>query len=97
MQIFVKNNMQWFAPPLQEREVNAFREHPSRHSLRCIFGHSGYLINLAARDPFSRELDALVTRSSWANQQPSLSRSNWRTWAGVERTEKVVASLTRYA
>jgi deoxyribonuclease IV len=50
MQIFVKNNMQWFARPLQEGEVNAFREHPSRESLRCVFGHSGYLINLAARD-----------------------------------------------
>lgn len=51
MQIFVKNNMQWFAQPLQEAEVNAFREHPSRHRLRCVFGHSGYLINLAASEP----------------------------------------------
>jgi deoxyribonuclease IV len=51
MQIFVKNNMQWFAQPLQEGEVSAFREHPLRDSLRCVFGHSGYLINLAARDP----------------------------------------------
>ena len=56
MQIFVKNNMQWFAPPLQEAEVSGFREHPGRHSLRCIFGHSGYLINLAAFDPAFHKL-----------------------------------------
>ncbi len=66
MQIFVKNNMQWFAPPLQEREVNAFREHPSRHSLRCIFGHSGYLINLAARDPTFHKLSLRSLREELA-------------------------------
>ena len=56
MQIFVKNNMRWFAQPLNEGEISAFREHPLRHSLRCVFGHSGYLINLAARDPAFHEL-----------------------------------------
>ena len=56
MQIFVKNNMRWFAQPLDESEVSAFCEHPLRNSLRCVFGHSGYLINLAARDPTFLEL-----------------------------------------
>ena len=52
MQIFVKNNMQWFAPgPLPEAEVRAFLEHPRRAELRSVFGHSGYLINLAAANP----------------------------------------------
>jgi len=49
MQIFVKNNMQWFAAgPFAPGEVRAFHEHPERARLRCVFGHSGYMINLAA-------------------------------------------------
>ncbi|XHR28843.1 MAG: deoxyribonuclease IV [Chthoniobacteraceae bacterium] len=52
MQIFVKNNMQWFAPgPFSDDEVSAFTQHPRRGELRSIFGHSGYLINLAAANP----------------------------------------------
>jgi deoxyribonuclease-4 len=56
MQIFVKNNMQWFAKPLDAAEVRAFQEHPHRETLRSVFGHSGYLINLAASDPALHEL-----------------------------------------
>lgn len=48
MQIFVKNNMQWFAKPLAEIEVSAFQKHPRREELIHVFGHSSYLINLGA-------------------------------------------------
>jgi len=51
MQIFVKNNMQWFAPPLSEKERKAFTEHPRRGELKSVFGHSGYMINLGATNP----------------------------------------------
>jgi deoxyribonuclease-4 len=51
MQMFVKNNMQWFAAPLPPAEAGAFRDHPRRPELRSIFGHTGYLINLAATNP----------------------------------------------
>ncbi len=51
MQIFVKNNMQWFANPLAEKEARAFCDHPHRGDLASVFGHSGYLINLAATNP----------------------------------------------
>jgi len=51
MQIFVKNNMQWFATPLPEAEACAFRDHARRAELRVVFGHTGYLINLAATNP----------------------------------------------
>src|SRR5277367_4257012 len=44
MQIFVKNNMQWFAAPLPAAEAGAFRHHPRREELRAVFGHTGYLI-----------------------------------------------------
>ena len=62
MQIFVKNNMRWFAQPLETVEVEAFCEHPLRDSLRCVFGHSGYLINLAASDPALHELSVRSLR-----------------------------------
>jgi deoxyribonuclease IV len=48
MQIFVKNNMQWFARPLSPNEISAFRNHQQRNVLGAVFAHSNYLINLAA-------------------------------------------------
>ena len=51
MQIFVKNNMQWFARPLAREEIKAFRDHAQRRELAAVFAHANYLINLAATNP----------------------------------------------
>lgn len=51
MQIFVKNNMQWFARPLARAEIAAFLDHPQRAELTAVFAHANYLINLAATNP----------------------------------------------
>jgi deoxyribonuclease-4 len=51
IQIFVKNNMQWFARPLAREEIRAFLEHRQRGQLLSIFAHANYLINLAATNP----------------------------------------------
>ncbi len=51
MQMFVKNNMQWFARPLKQEESRAFLDHVQRGELSSIFGHANYLINLAATNP----------------------------------------------
>jgi deoxyribonuclease IV len=51
MQIFVKNNMQWFARPLRHEEIRAFIDHVQRGELLSIFAHANYLINLAATNP----------------------------------------------
>src|SRR5215475_8497761 len=48
MQMFVKNNMQWFARPLTRGEITRFREHRQRRELLSVFAHANYLINLAA-------------------------------------------------
>jgi deoxyribonuclease-4 len=48
MQMFVKNNMQWFARPLSREEARTFLEHRQRSELLSIFAHANYLINLAA-------------------------------------------------
>src|SRR4029077_7397912 len=50
-QMFVKNNMQWFARPLAREEIRAFLEHRQRGELLSIFAHANYLINLAAVNP----------------------------------------------
>jgi len=51
IQIFVKNNMQWFARPLARKEIRAFLEHQQRGELWSIFAHANYLINPAATNP----------------------------------------------
>ncbi len=51
LQIFVKNNMQWFARPLERAEISAFREHAQRRQISAAFAHANYLINLAATNP----------------------------------------------
>jgi deoxyribonuclease-4 len=51
MQMFVKNNMQWFARPLTGEEIHAFLNHVQRGELLSVFGHANYLINLAATNP----------------------------------------------
>ena len=51
IQIFVKNNMQWFARPISAEEVRAFLEHRQRSQLVSVFAHANYLINLAATNP----------------------------------------------
>ena len=51
MQIFVKNNMQWFARPLERAEISAFLDHAQRNELAAAFAHANYLINLAATNP----------------------------------------------
>jgi deoxyribonuclease-4 len=51
MQMFVKNNMQWFARPLTREEIHAFLEHAERQELAAVFAHANYLINLAATNP----------------------------------------------
>jgi len=51
MQIFVKNNMQWFARPLTRGEIRGFLKHSQHRELLSIFAHANYLINLAATNP----------------------------------------------
>jgi deoxyribonuclease-4 len=49
-QIFVKNNKQWFAPPLAEAEVAAFLAARKASGI-YFFAHNSYLVNLANQDP----------------------------------------------
>jgi deoxyribonuclease IV len=51
IQIFVKNQRQWAAPPLTAAEARAFRHERHRARLRHAFAHGSYLVNLACPDP----------------------------------------------
>ena len=70
MQIFVKNNMQWFARPLDRAEITAFLRHAQRCQLDSVFAHSNYLINLAATNPqfHANSLRALAEELTRADQ-----------------------------
>lgn len=49
-QIFVKNNQQWLATPLPAADVKTFLKRRDDSGL-FLFGHAGYLINLAGAKP----------------------------------------------
>src|SRR5205814_62494 len=70
MQMFVKNNMQWFARPLCSEEIRAFVNHAERAQLASIFGHANYLINLATTNPqfYVNSLRALAEELIRADQ-----------------------------
>lgn len=63
LQIFTKNQVQWFAPPLAEEEVEAFRGAWKDWGRdRPVVAHASYLINLANPDPSAslRSVNALI-------------------------------------
>src|SRR3954462_9015212 len=99
MQIFVKNNMQWFARPLLPEEIRAFLDHQQRAQLASVFAHANYLINLAATNPqfHANSLRALAEELSRADQLelPFLAlHPGAHLGAGEEAgIEKIVASI----
>ncbi len=62
MQIFVKNQRQWTAPPLDAQATEAFHQAVASSGLRTVVAHSAYLINLATPKDRLRQKseDALV-------------------------------------
>ena len=48
VQIFVKNNMQWFGKPPAPNDVALYANELAKQKFSCVFGHTGYLINLGA-------------------------------------------------
>jgi deoxyribonuclease-4 len=70
MQIFVKNNMQWFARPLSREEIFSFLHHQQRAELASVFAHANYLINLAATNPqfHANSIRALAEELTRADQ-----------------------------
>src|SRR3954463_15105189 len=55
VQLFVKNNMQWFARPHEPHELALYANQLASGKLHAIFGHAGYLINLGAAASANRD------------------------------------------
>jgi len=48
VQVFVKNNMRWFGTMPEQNEIALFTKALAENEFHCVFGHTGYLINLGA-------------------------------------------------
>src|SRR5947208_14996427 len=99
IQMFVKNNMQWFARPLTRDEIRAFLEHRDRGNWFSIFAHANYLINLAAtnrqfhRNPI-RALSEELTRGDQLELPVLVLHPGAHLGAGEEGgLKKIVASI----
>ena len=101
MQIFVKNNMRWFAQPLARQDIGAFLNHTQRGELLSVFAHANYLINLAATTPLfhANSIRALSEELTRADQlelpflvlHPGAHRGD-----GEEAAlEKIIASIDK--
>lgn len=55
VQIFVKNNMQWAGKPPSPEECEAFKKRLAESAISRVFGHAGYLINIAAGPSSNRD------------------------------------------
>src|SRR6266851_7718289 len=101
IQMFVKNNMQWFARPLTRQEIRAFCDHVQRGDLLSIFAHANYLINLAATNPqfhanSIRALSEELTRADQLQLPFLVVHPGAHLGAGEEAgLEKIVDSVNR--
>src|SRR5438132_2965084 len=101
IQMFVKNNMQWFARPLTREEIRSFLEHSQRGELLSIFAHANYLINLAATNPqflknSIRALSEELTRADQLELPFLVLHPGAHLGVGEEAgLEKIVASIDR--
>lgn len=61
IQIFTKNNHQWRAKPLTDREIETYHHQRATTGIWPVVAHDSYLINVASphRDVFRKSLDAL--------------------------------------
>src|SRR5438552_3454018 len=68
VQIFVKNNMQWFGKPCSPQDLALYAKELAAVKIAPVFGHAGYLINLGAPNCDNRDksLQALVQEIQFA-------------------------------
>ncbi len=55
VQIFVKNQRQWRAPPLREEQIERFRDMRNATRVSPVVAHASYLLNLASPDDRVRQ------------------------------------------
>jgi len=62
VQIFTKNNNQWKAKPISEKEISEFKAAVNEHGLQVPCSHDSYLINLASPNDelWNKSIDAFT-------------------------------------
>src|SRR5664279_6248938 len=70
VQVFVKNNMQWFGKPISPKDVALYEDELAANHFACVFGHAGYLINLGgpASGNRDRSIKSLIQEVELATQ-----------------------------
>jgi deoxyribonuclease IV len=70
VQIFVKNNMQWFGKPYDVADVRLYANEVVAKKVQTVFGHTGYLINLGAApcDNRDKSIKSLIQEIQFATQ-----------------------------
>jgi deoxyribonuclease-4 len=68
VQIFVKNNMQWFGKPHSPNDLALYANQLASQKFSCVFGHTGYLINLGAppSDNRDKSIKSLIQEINFA-------------------------------
>jgi deoxyribonuclease-4 len=68
VQIFVKNNMQWFGKPHSPNDLALYANELAAETFSSVFGHAGYLINLgaAASDNRDKSIKSLIQEIHFA-------------------------------
>ena len=70
VQVFVKNNMQWFGKPISPKDLALYATERAANHFACVFGHAGYLINLGgpASGNRDRSIKSLIQEVELATQ-----------------------------
>ncbi len=55
MQIFTRNQRQWFAKPLTDAQIKGYQKNLSKSGIRSVIAHNSYLINLGTSQREVRE------------------------------------------
>ena len=68
IQIFVKNNMRWFGRPHAPADLVLYANELASQQVSSVFGHTGYLINLAAAPSENRDrsIESLIQEIQFA-------------------------------
>ncbi|MCX6170526.1 MAG: deoxyribonuclease IV [Ignavibacteriales bacterium] len=102
IQIFTKNNNQYFARDLYEKEITDYKEKLSQSNIKVVVSHDSYLINLCAKDPES----LMKSRTSYIKElerceQLGIPQLNFHpgahTGQGEEDGIKIIAESLNYA
>ncbi len=102
IQIFSKNNNRWKAKPLDEKEINSFKEKWAKSKIQFIVVHDSYLINLCAKDKalLKKSRNAFIDELKRC-EQLGINYLNFHpgahTGQGVEDGLKIIAESINFA